>query len=125
MAHENITERKHAEAALHESERRYRSLVEHIPQAIFRLDRAGRITFANSRYCEATDRRLEDVMGKTDADLFPPGPAAQCWADSRRVMETGQPFETVERHDGWPLDRLPLNHPPDHATPGEPPTATP
>ena len=96
----DITERKQAETALRESELLYHSLVEQLPQAIFRLDRAGRITFANSRYCQQMGRELKALLGQTDADLFPADLAAQYWADSRRVIETGQIFDAIERHSG-------------------------
>ena len=87
-----------SQATLREREQLYQALVEQLPQAVFRLDRAGRITFANSHYCEVMGRRLADLLGKTDPDLFPPHLAAQYWADSRRVMESGQAFENVEQY---------------------------
>lgn len=94
----DITERQRTEAALRDSEELYHALVEQLPQALFRLDRSGRVTFANSRYCEVLGLRLENLLGKTDFDLFPSAVAERYWADSRRVMETGEPFETVEEH---------------------------
>lgn len=97
---QDITERKQAEAALRTSQELYHSLVEQLGHPLFRLDRDGRITFANSRYCKAMDRPLEELVGKSDFDLFPADRAAKYWADSRRVMETGQAFESLERHPG-------------------------
>ncbi len=90
--------RDQAIAALRESEQVYQSLVEQLPQAVFRLDREGRITFANRRYCEQMGREPGELVGKTDADLFPAELAARYWADSRRVMDTGEVFDAVERH---------------------------
>ena len=94
----DITERRRAEAALRESEHLYHSLVEHLPQAIFRLDRTGRITFANARCCEQMGCVPQDLVGKSDFDLFPADQAMRYWNDSRRVMETGNTLDAVERH---------------------------
>jgi two-component system, NtrC family, sensor kinase len=76
----------------------FESLVESLPQNIFRKDRAGRLTFANRRYCETLKSTLTEVLGKTDFDLFPRELALKYVADDQRVMQTGEPFETVETH---------------------------
>jgi PAS domain S-box-containing protein len=44
---DDITERKRMEAALRESETRYRNLIERSRDAVFTIDRAGRIRFAS------------------------------------------------------------------------------
>ena len=94
----DINEHKKALESLRASEMLYHSLVEQLPQSIFRKDLEGRVTFANSRYCRGMQRSLKDVLGKTDADLFPPDLAAKYRADDKRVIETGTVLETVERH---------------------------
>ena len=56
---EDITQRKLAEEKLRESEALYHSLVETLPQNIFRKDLEGRFTFVNQRFCQhaGPDRR--------------------------------------------------------------------
>ncbi len=95
---EDITERKRAEQALLDSEVLYHSLVECLPQNIFRKDRAGRFTFANNRFCQTVGRSLGDIVGKTDYDLFPTELAAKYQLDDHQVMETQQTIETIEDH---------------------------
>ncbi len=95
---EDITHRKRAEEALRDSEILYHSLVEFLPQNLFRKDREGRFTFANKRFCDALHRPLEEIAGRTDFDLFPPELAAKYQKDDLEVMATGRPFETVEEH---------------------------
>jgi len=91
-----IAERQRTEEALRQSELLYHSLVENLPQCIFRKDRSGRITYANSRMWQMLGRRPEDNLGKTDFDFYPPELAKKYQADDRQVMETGQTFETIE-----------------------------
>ncbi len=69
-----------------------------LPQNIFRKDRAGRFTFANQRFCDTVGHSLEELLGKTDFDFFPPELAAKYVADDRRIMETGAICDLVERH---------------------------
>ncbi len=87
----------HAEA-LRDSEALYRSLVDHLPQNIFRKDLKHRLTFANKRYCSMLGQPLESLIGKTDSDLFPPHLARKYIKDDLRVMKTGAILEAEEAH---------------------------
>lgn len=100
-----VTERKHVEdrlrtaaQALRESEALYQSLVETLPLNIFRKDLQGRITFGNARYCQTLKRTAEELIGKTDHDLFPKHLADKYRQDDARVLASGQLFDTVEEH---------------------------
>ncbi len=90
--------RMQAETALSRSEAFYHSLVETIPQHIFRKDLAGRFTFANTRFCNEIGRPLDQIVGKTDFDFFPPDLAARYRRDDQEVIRTGQPLDVVEEH---------------------------
>src|SRR5262249_18397137 len=87
-----------AELALKHSETFYHSLVETIPQNIFRKDLRGRFTFANSNFCRLVNREPEDLIGKTDFELFPPELAAKYQQDDKRVLEKKVPFKAIEQH---------------------------
>ena len=47
VVHRDVTERKRAEEKLCESEKKYKELVELLPEMVFELDTAGRVIFAN------------------------------------------------------------------------------
>ena len=81
-----------------QSEALYHSLVENLPQNVFCKDAAGRFTFANQRFCRALGRPLAEIIGRTDADLFPPVLARKHEQDDASLLQTGQMLETVEEH---------------------------
>ena len=94
----DFTVRKRTEAALRESEVLYHSLVENLPQNIFRKDLQERFTFVNQRFCETLGRPREDFIGKTDFDFFAPEVAAKYQQDDRHVIETRETYDLVEVH---------------------------
>jgi len=93
-------ERWKADEQLILSEAFYHSLVEHLPQNIFRKDLSERFTFANQRFCQLLGKPLGEIIGKTDWDFYPPELAAKYQKDDREVIQTGQIFETVEENVG-------------------------
>jgi PAS domain S-box-containing protein len=81
---------------LETSEAFYHSLVESLPQHIFRKDIHEQFTFANQRFCQMLGKTLDEIIGKTDFDFFPPEMASKFQLDDRRVMETAEPLDTIE-----------------------------
>lgn len=95
---EDITQRRQAEENLRNSEALYHSLVETLPQNIFRKDLEGRFTFANQQFCRSLGRSINEILGRTDFDFFPPMLAAKYQADDRRLLATGKAYDLVEEH---------------------------
>ena len=95
---EDITQRRQMEQELRNSESLYHSLVETMPQNVFRKDLLGRFTFANQQYCKHYHCKLEDILGKTDFDFFPKELAEKYTRDDQRVLQTGQTLEITEEH---------------------------
>ena len=94
----DITVHKQAEAALHASETKFRTLVEHLPQKVFVKDRNLRFVSVNENFARALGLPPEEVVGKGDADFAPPELAAKYRADDERIMRTGQTEELEEKH---------------------------
>ena len=93
---EDITQQRQMEEALKHSESLYHSLVETMPQGVFRRDLQGRFTFANQPYCKFHKKKPEDIIGKTDFDFFPKAAADKYWRDDLRLMEQGETMDILE-----------------------------
>ncbi|HND54464.1 MAG TPA: PAS domain S-box protein, partial [Pirellulaceae bacterium] len=76
----------------------YASLVENLPIHMFRKDVEGRVTFANPSYCELLGIPLEELLGKTDHELFPRELADKYRRDDQWVLSSGRRFEAIEGH---------------------------
>ena len=67
----NALERKRTEQALRQSENKYRTLLENLPQKIFQKDRNSVYVSCNERYARDLKIRPEEICGKTDYEFFP------------------------------------------------------
>ncbi|MBF0634500.1 MAG: PAS domain S-box protein [Nitrospinae bacterium] len=68
----DVTEMERAEAALRESERKYRQLTEQASEGIFVVDRGGRYLEVNPAGLEMVGYSLEELRGMTIPNLMPP-----------------------------------------------------
>ena len=86
----DITERRRTEAALRESEEKYRSLVEAAQDVIFTADAVGRYLYVNPAAAAMLGTTPEHVIGRTVDELFPPDVAQRYRAGVQQVFETGK-----------------------------------
>jgi PAS domain S-box-containing protein len=99
----DISERKRAEEALHESEQRFARFMHHLPGLAWIKDLGGRYLFVNEAAERAFGRTREELYGRSDAELFPEATAEQFASNDRQVLDSGvgvEAIETLEHTDG-------------------------
>jgi PAS domain S-box-containing protein len=84
----HITERKHSEEALRESEARFRTFVDHATDTFMLHDEAGTVLDVNRNACESLGFDRDELIGKT-ALLFDLEIDAAAWQRRREQLRGG------------------------------------
>ena len=89
----NVTERKRVEVALEQDRNLLRALIDNLPDCIYVKDSQSRFLAANSAAARLMGvTNPDDLLGKTDADFYPPEQAAEYRADEEKLFQSGQPL---------------------------------
>jgi PAS domain S-box-containing protein len=92
----DITDRKHAEEALRQSEQRLQSMLDNSTAVIYMKDTQGRYMMINHSYEALFHLDRNTVKGKTDQDIFPKEIADAFQANDREVIAAGIALEKEE-----------------------------
>ena len=103
----DITTRKRAEAALRQSEERFRAIFEHAGIGIAITDWEGRFQQCNPAYCELLGYRVEELRGGRFSQLIHPDDQAANLAEIQRLQNQDVPHFEIEnrylRKSGEPV----------------------
>jgi PAS domain S-box-containing protein len=94
----DVTERRLAEEALRMSERNLRATLDSIPDTANLKDNKGRYLAVNSAWRTRYEQPQNEVVGKTDFDLFPHEQAIKYLQRDEQVRRTLQPICTEIEH---------------------------
>ncbi|HXJ40594.1 MAG TPA: PAS domain S-box protein, partial [Bryobacteraceae bacterium] len=89
-------ERRRAEDATQAGKRLLQSVADNSPATIYIKDRAGRYLLVNRRYEELFHVRMEEMVGRTDYDLFSKETADVFRVMDRNVLAEGRALEGEE-----------------------------
>jgi PAS domain S-box-containing protein len=110
----DITERKKQEETLRKSEQRFADFMRHMPGVAFIKDLAGKYVFYNQAAWTCFRKRPEDMVGKSDEDIFHGDDGVRYRQNDLSVIQSGMPSEFVERiahPDGqhtWLMYKFPI-----------------
>ena len=76
--------------------RRFQTVLDHAPVAIYVKDREGRFVLVNRRLERFTGRPLEATLGQTDYDFSPAADAARWRENDLKVLASGRVWEFEE-----------------------------
>ena len=92
----DISERKQAEQALQKSRHQLQAILDHAPALISLKHPNGDYLLVNQRFGTLFQRAPETIIGRSDAELFPPPLAAVFQANDQAVLTRGRPVELEE-----------------------------
>ncbi|SFO19711.1 PAS domain S-box-containing protein [Sphingomonas sp. OK281] len=94
----DITDQKRSEAALRESEARFRLMADAVPQIVWITDRHGRMEFLNKRFVDYTGASYgTSVPADMTMDVIYPEDGERVVAAFAAALESGRPFEIEHR----------------------------
>jgi len=98
----DITVRKRAERALRESEARLQAILDNSTAVIYVKDTQGRFVLVNREFEKLFHVTREQIIGKSDYDIFQKEMADAFQANDLKVIELGTPieFEETAPHNG-------------------------
>ena len=71
-------------------------IIDIIPSPVFVKDREHRWVLVNDALVQILGRGRDELLGKSEFDVFPPQQAKAFWAGDDEVLATGQPMEREE-----------------------------
>ena len=96
---QDVTRHRQAEQALRDSHELLRTVIDSTTDLVFLKDCTGRYVVMNQAGAAALGRPIDEIVGKTDRDLFPAAIARHIMEDDQRVLAGGTPQvleETLE-----------------------------
>lgn len=97
-----VTEMSELNQILSESESKYKTLVNNIPQRIYLKDKNLFYVSCNRNYAKDVNIKMKDIVGKTDFDFFPSELAEKYRNDDKRILrrETSEEMEELYQNNG-------------------------
>lgn len=115
----DITEKKKTEELITYERNMLRALIDNITDIVYVKDTESRFIIANKTLTQIVGTSMENMLGKTDLDLFPTEMATNFYSDEQELFKTGKPVinkeEMVYDSEGnailFQTNKVPLRNP--------------
>ncbi len=97
-----VAARQEAEAALRESNERFKDYAELASDWFWEMDADLRFEYVSEEFVPGSDMRLYDALGKTRAELIAPGEEPEHWESHLEMLAARRPFHGFTYHYGKP-----------------------
>ena len=112
----DITERKRAQQAIHDSEQRLRNLIEASNDWVWETDKEGRFTYASAQCRQLLGYEPEEFIGKRPSEVMPADEASRLNEITQKLLAEQKPFFGLQnatiRRDGklvvWEANGVPV-----------------
>jgi PAS domain S-box-containing protein len=94
----DISQRKAAEERASRNEQIFQTLIANLPQKVVLKDENSRIVYCNEKYADSLHMPIEDVIGKTDYDLYTAEQAKKHVQSDREAIVSGGTVELFFHH---------------------------
>ncbi|WP_158502033.1 AAA family ATPase [Vitiosangium sp. GDMCC 1.1324] len=113
----DVTDIKEAEESLRRSQRQLQSIIDNTPALVSIKDSQGRFLLVNRRFERLFGVTAEQLIGKSDEEVFPKELADEFRAHDLEVLEAGRPleWEEVMPHEDGPHTYLSIKFPLENA----------
>ena len=91
----DITERRLSEETLRQSQQRFTAFMHYLPGMAFIKDLSGRYVYFNDAAQSQCGKSPQEIVGKTDDELWSAENAASYRTNDALVMESGRPIESI------------------------------
>jgi len=91
----DITDRKRAEEAMREGEKKYRTILESIEEGYYETDVKGNFTFFNDSMCKISGYTRDELMGMNNRDFLTPETAKKVYKIFNKIYQTGKPAKVM------------------------------
>jgi len=91
-----INQRAAAEAALRESEEKFRTIIETTPDGYYEVDLEGRFTFFNDSMCNILGYARSEISGRSQLESLDEVDAKKLTETFKNVLETGDPVKSMD-----------------------------
>ena len=95
---ENVTDQYLADEAAKQKAALLNVIFENMPDQIYYMDRESRILGTNPACCKHHGKSAEEMIGKTDIDMYPDGTGQKLYEEEQNLMAKGEVFREREKH---------------------------